>query len=245
MKKVLICIDDTDDLESIGTGELLENICSGLEAAGLGKGGFITRHQLFISGRIAYTSHNSCMCCQAETENVSALVSFAAAYLEEHAAPGSDPGLCVLDLDGGADTGALTVFGLRAQSEVLTKADAYALAEKTGPALRLSEHGGTGDGVIGALAGVGLRLSGSDGRVKGKLFPKHAGEVLTAAEVCSRCGAGQVLGEGAVLPPETILRFDGAAKAVLRDGMVTLLAERREGTWVLKPKEIKERKRNV
>ncbi len=243
MKKVLICIDDTDNLESVGTGELLENICSGLEAAGLGRGGFITRHQLYLSDRIAYTSHNSCMCAQAETKDVSALVSFAAAYLEEHAAPGSDPGLCVLDLEGVADTAALTVFGRRAQSEVLTKAEARALADRTG--LYLSEHGGTGDGVIGALAGVGLRLSGNDGRIRGKLFPKHAGEVLTAAEACRRYGAGQVLGEGTALPGETALRFDGAAKAVLRDGMVTLLAGRREGTWVLKPKEIKEKKRNV
>ena len=46
--------------------------------------------------------------------------------------------------------------------------DAYLLAEQF-PELSLSEHGGTGDGVIGALAGVGLRLSGSDGRIKGKI----------------------------------------------------------------------------
>ena len=66
MRKILICIDDTDDLESIGTGELLENMCRELEREGFGTGGFVTRHQLYICDEIAYTSHNSSMCCEFE-----------------------------------------------------------------------------------------------------------------------------------------------------------------------------------
>ena len=31
--KLLICIDDTDNLDSIGTGQLLENLCADLAAA--------------------------------------------------------------------------------------------------------------------------------------------------------------------------------------------------------------------
>lgn len=33
----------------------------------------------------------------------------------------------------------------------------------------IAEHGGSGQGVIGALAGAALRLSGNDGRFKGKI----------------------------------------------------------------------------
>ena len=55
---------------------------------------------------------------------------------------------------------------MRAKSTVLNKEDAYSLAENLG--IHLSEHGGTGEGIIGALAGIGLRLSGNDGRFKGK-----------------------------------------------------------------------------
>lgn len=50
----------------------------------------------------------------------------------------------------------LVDFGRRAKNEVLTKDLAYDLAVKLG--VPLSEHGGTGDGVIGAVAGSGLRL---------------------------------------------------------------------------------------
>ena len=94
--KLLICIDDTDNLDSIGTGQLLENICADLEARGLAKGGFVTRHQLLIHEDIAYTSHNSSMCCQAETDDPASTAAAAKAYLQSHAAPGSDPGLCIL-----------------------------------------------------------------------------------------------------------------------------------------------------
>ena len=57
--KLLICIDDTDNLDSIGTGQLLENLCADLAARGLGRGGFVTRHQLLIHEEIEYTSGRS------------------------------------------------------------------------------------------------------------------------------------------------------------------------------------------
>jgi len=55
----------------------------------------------------------------------------------------------------------------KAQREVLTKEDGYRLANVL--KIHLSEHGGTGLGVIGALAGAGLRLSGNDGQFMGNL----------------------------------------------------------------------------
>ncbi|MGI6033785.1 MAG: hypothetical protein ACOX69_10245, partial [Coriobacteriales bacterium] len=58
-------------------------------------------------------------------------------------------------------------YGFRAQREVIEKSEALALAERI-PWLSLWDLGGTGAGVIGALAGVGLRLSGGDGRFRGK-----------------------------------------------------------------------------
>ena len=126
--KLLICIDDTDNLDSIGTGQLLENLCAELEARGLAKGGFVTRHQLLIHEDIDYTSHNSSMCCALETEDAAAVTEAAKAYLEANAAPGSDPGLCILQLRSGEHYDRLTEFGRRAQTEVLQKADAYAAA---------------------------------------------------------------------------------------------------------------------
>ena len=234
--KLLICIDDTDDLDSIGTGQLLENLCADLESRGLGRGGFVTRHQLLLDEAIEYTSHNSSMCCAAETDDAAAFTKASKAYLEANAAPGSDPGLCILQLRPGADYARLTEFGRRAQTEVLQKSDAYAAAAPFAGTLSLTEHGGTGDGVIGALAGVGLRLSGSDGRIKGKLRPERGEEVLTAEQFCFKYGVDQIVTEdGEPLDDSAQVLFREPTKAVLLDHKVTLVASREGDLWIPKP----------
>ena len=234
--KLLICIDDTDNLDSIGTGQLLENLCADLEARGLAKGGYVTRHQLLIHEDIAYTSHNSSMCCAAETDDASAVTEAAKAYLEAHAAPGSDPGLCILRLCPEEDYAPLTAFGRRAQTEVLQKAEAYAAAARFPGSLSLSEHGGTGDGVIGALAGVGLRLSGSDGRIKGKLRPENGEAVLTAAQFCERYGVEQIVTErGEPLEDQAKILFREPTKAVLLNHKVTLVVRPDGEFWLPRP----------
>lgn len=72
--------------------------------------------------------------------------------------PHSDPGLYI------AHTVPLSVseFGRRAQREIVTQDDARALATHYG--LLLQGLGGDEDGVIGALAAVGLAATGQDGR---------------------------------------------------------------------------------
>lgn len=68
---------------------------------------------------------------------------------------------------GKVDKAALIAYGKDVKRKFLTKNDAYTIAKKTG--VYLNEAGGTGDGVIGALAGIGLRLWGNDGTLKGQL----------------------------------------------------------------------------
>ena len=234
--KLLICIDDTDNLDSIGTGQLLENLCAELAERGLARGGYVTRHQLLIHEDIPYTSHNSSMCCEAETADFEAATEAAKAYLAANAAPGSDPGLCVLQINPDENYERLTAFGRRAQTEVLKKADAYALAALYPQSLSLSEHGGTGDGVIGALAGVGLRLTGSDGRIKGKLRPADGEEMLTAAAFCAKYGVEQIVTErGEPLSGSATIRFREPTKAVLLDHKVTLVALPEGDDWRPRP----------
>lgn len=236
MEKLLICIDDTDNLDSIGTGQLLETMCVEMKTHGLAEGGYVTRHQLLIHEDIAYTSHNSSMCCELTTEDPEQTLEFARSYLEEHAAPGSDPGLCVLRLTEGTDYSGLAEFGRLAQTIVLKKEDAYLAADSFSGTLSLSEHGGTGDGVIGALAGVGLRLTGSDGRIKGKIFPDPGYEITTPKEICQRYPVDQVIDErGSHLPSDLAVRFTEPAKAILLDGKVTLQAEQKENEWRIIP----------
>ena len=73
MKAWLICIDDTDDIGTKGTGEIAEEIAAKLaprvpQDARPAITRFVTRHQLFVHPDIPYTSHNSAMCFQVETD---------------------------------------------------------------------------------------------------------------------------------------------------------------------------------
>lgn len=244
--RAYLCIDDTDNLETTGTGKLLQNLCGALKEAGLGEGSFITRHQLFVHDDIPYTSHNSAMCTEVLLEDVEAVVRFAGEYLAAHAAEGSDPGLCVLVPDGltNAEVETLLAYGRRAKAEILTKEDARRVAALFPGRVWLSEHGGTGGGIIGALAGVALRLDGNDGRVKGKIYPETPGERLTVGEFCRKYGFGQAVREedGRPVGEDEPLVFREKTKAVYRNHQVTAQLIWHGDHWEPKPKLDKEKK---
>ncbi len=183
--KILISIDDTDNRETRGTGHLAEDLCKEIEGNGLGRCSSISRHQLYVHKDIPYTSHNSAMCFETTLNNgeIDGVIKLGQHMLEKESAEGSDPGLCVVALDSIISQERLIEFGRDAKQKVLTKDDAYSLSVQLG--LHLSEHGGTGQGVIGALAGIGLRLSGNDGRFRGWYHLGRAGEKLTAEAFAS------------------------------------------------------------
>ncbi len=182
--KVLVCVDDTDNLESMGTGKLSQIMAEKIEDKRWGSCSAVSRHQLFVHEDIPYTSHNSSMCfCIDFKADLKGLIDFGSGFLEERSATGSDPGFCVVPLDNGLDWGQLIHFGKRAKTEVLSKGLAYDLARDLG--VHLSEHGGTGDGVVGALAGIGLRLSGNDGRFRGWCHFGAMGTISTVQTLCS------------------------------------------------------------
>ena len=222
--KVLISIDDTDDLESPGTGELASEIARMIRVRNWGETFFITRHQLLIHPDIPYTSHNSAMCFSADIdpECTDILIADAGKYLVEQSAPGSDPGLCVVLTESLSEPEALVSFGQSAKSIVLTKNDAYDLAQRLG--IHLSEHGGTGQGVIGALAGAGLRLSGNDGRMRGKIVLDSGLKQFSVKVLCGHrdVDAVQTLA-GDLLPDEAVVNLGDKVKTVLIGGLSTLL----------------------
>ncbi len=165
----LLAIDDTDDLQSIGTGEHLQEILDRLEQKKLCSCERITRHQLFFSPLVKYTSHNSSMCSIIHTElEAEPIFDLACEYLIANAAPGSDPGVCMMQREGllQSQIDELRAYGRKAKTEYVEKQEALHLAERLG--IRLREIGGEGIGVIGALAGAALRLDGNDGRYRGK-----------------------------------------------------------------------------
>lgn len=158
-----LCIEDTDVVDSeVGTGRR-----SRLLAADLGDAfpsfslvGCV-RQQLLVDPRVPYTTHNSCACIVFEGgPSVDDLEALVGDHLASECPEGSDPGLCIAD-DEDVSEG-IVAYGRDATEDVVTESDAYALADEAG--VFLDEYGGTGEGVIGALAGVGLTSTGDSGR---------------------------------------------------------------------------------
>ncbi len=223
--EILVSIDDTDNLDSRGTGELAVDLTRLIEDSNWGRCSFISRHQLLVHPDIPYTSHNSSMCFSAQVCDAAVIGQFidsAAEFLIREAAPGSDPGLCVAKLSDSLDQQRLIKFGSLAKQHVLCKEDAYGLAKKQG--IHLSEHGGSGQGVIGALAGVGLRLGGNDGRLKGWLNFSCRQEVLSVAELCAHPYVDRVQQmNGTSIAMEEKVFIRERPKTVLIDGQLVLL----------------------
>lgn len=227
MIDLLICIDDTDNLHSIGTGEIADQIAMLIRKKGWGEASQVSRHQLYIHEDIPYTSHNSSMCFEAkiDSEILNEIYPFVERYLQKHHADGSDPGLCIVNLTEFTAHEELIAFGKRAKKEVLTKEMAYQFAEKH--SIYLTEHGGTGLGVIGALAGCGLRLTGNDGRFRGKR--KLEKSVMTIAEIVADEKIDSVRTvSGEELPLTAKIDVSGIAKTVLLNHQSTLIVQKKE-----------------
>ncbi len=228
---LLIGIDDTDDLRSPGTGRRARALLRELTVARLGFPAGATRHQLLLDDRIPYTSHNSSAClawrsADADPKGVrSAIIEIAGRFLERVCPPAADPGLVVAIPARLAGTEQLLIdFGRRAKREVLSAEQARQLAETVG--VHVSGHGGTQDGVIGALAAVGLHLSGDDGlfiTVPGlEGLPSHTtiDELRTLIPIDHACD-----GERQEPKPGEVIELGDWVHPVLSDGRVVLLLE--------------------
>jgi hypothetical protein len=239
--RCLIGIDDTDNLESRGTGFRARELGARLGEAGLGRLRGITRHQLYVHPSIPYTSHNSSACLDVDLADdgfVSAR-DFCRAYLETESAAGSDAGLCLASFDDVAED--LVAFGRDAKERVLTREQAHQLAAVHGVHL----EGVTGEriGVIGALAAVGLRRGGHDGRFLWVEGVRELTGIARVGHLLATTGIDSVETiDGRPLPAESEVVVDPWPRPVLLNGRAVLLAERHEGShefngWRILPKE--------
>lgn len=167
---IIIGIDDTDIIGSPGTNQLARQIMRDL--SGDYRCVRIVRHQLLDDPRVPYTSQNGSASIMIErrgdsdrSSNMNAAETASLLDCCRHAmqnwfVEGSDPGLCFLSGDCPPE---IVDWGHRCQREFVARADAYALAADAG--LHLESLGGTQDGVIGALAAIGLASTEDDGRI--------------------------------------------------------------------------------
>lgn len=159
MSLILIGIDDTDNDRSPGTGRLARQLSSECERRGMQPLG-VTRHQFLLDPAIPYTSHNSGACIAVAGNDGIEAVDFVFDFVAQSAAEGSDPGVCIAQAD--AVLPCIVEFANAATNKVLKMKDAFSVAKAGSVVLR--GLGGSHQGVIGALASVGLRREGNKGR---------------------------------------------------------------------------------
>ena len=221
---IYIGLDDTDTLETRGTGNLARRIAAELrlDMPVLG----VTRHQLLKDPRVPYTKNNSSAAIHIQpTQPLEIIAGRVREIMLADFIPGSDPGLCVAQ----AVDRALIHFGFLAKREVVTQEQARNLANQHG--LLLFGLGGDQSGIIGALAAVGLAAGGEDGRYidlgsirdLNGLQPVEA--ILAAGVSAVKTISGEEVAEGVV----SIEKLRPAR----RGGQPVAIVQRSEAHWQL------------
>jgi tRNA(Ile2) C34 agmatinyltransferase TiaS len=154
----IIGLDDTDNSESRGTGHLARFMAEVLAQDFQVHG--VTRHQLLEDERVPMTAKNSCagIIFEGDPYPLNEIAGYARKVMLDDYQPGSDPGLCVAS----EVSQEIIDYGKRVQREFINQRLPRQLAADHG--IHLEGLGGDEDGVIGALAAVGLVAHGSDGR---------------------------------------------------------------------------------
>lgn len=189
--QLLIGIDDTDNKESRGTGYRSRKLGVLIEKNDLGEVYSISRHQLFVNPQIPYTSQNSSACLFVETCETERIIVLCRNFLLEDSADGSDVGLCIHPYEKISEE--IISWGLDAKKTVLSKEKARTLAKKKN--IFLEGLTGTHDGIIGALAAIGLRKQGDDGRciwLAGKELRDLKG-IISSDEITSLTGIEKIV----------------------------------------------------
>ncbi len=189
---IFLGVDDTDLEDTPGTNQLARHLVTELKHRW--RGHMITRHQLLDDPRVPCTRKNGCVAIAFDADgktNQDELVQCVESIMRAWCPNGSDPGLAATCH---AVPEAVIRFGQRCQTTLVTQADARSLAAAHG--IYLQGLGGTEDGVIGALAAMGLIYSRNDGRV---IFNANAAtdhfDVRGVQSVCDlpKFGIDQVL----------------------------------------------------
>jgi hypothetical protein len=157
---ILIGIDDTDIAGTPGTNQLARLILRRIGKAA--RDSMLCRHQLFFDPRVPYTSKNGSASIQlpcAGSKDLNRLTQTILEVMKGWFVVGSDPGLCIAK----TVPEEVRAFALRCKNEVVSQDEAREVAARAG--YYLIGLGGTEQGVIGALAAVGLIAGGDDGRV--------------------------------------------------------------------------------
>lgn len=224
----VVGIDDTDMPNLGGTGQLARRVADEIEVRGLGTPVGVTRHQLFEGPGVPKTSRNSAAAVEfVGVDSGSSLMDAAIEIVGDGSIDGSDPGVA---LAPSKPNPSATTFARAAQVGLVTQDEARRLAADWG--IILEGLGGDEGGVIGALAAVGLRIDGNDGRYVGLVGIREVAGVVRVAEILERTGVEAVVDEaGNSLGASADVDLGNWVRPRLVDGRPVLVASHDGERW--------------
>lgn len=220
----LIGIDDTDNNGTPSTGVLALQLGLVLEKNLHGRLLGVTSHQLLLHPSITHTSQNRCACIllEADSNTRRDIELLCRQSLLRGCAPGSDPGFALapwshVDL-------AIIEWGNLAKKSVLQRQEALRLARKFD--ISIAGFTGSGLGVIGALAAVGLCYDGNDGHYLWLPGLMDLKGILKASEIMDLCRIDQVENRYNRRPmPNDRIFFPGETHPLVRENQPLLLLQ--------------------
>lgn len=191
-ERFVIGIDDTDEPDGPGTSRLALRWARSVVDEGFGTRLGVTRHQLWPSPKVPSTGRNRCLAIAIETERtVLDVEDHIVDFVRANASPKANSGIAVFSRH--TDMPHALAFGRRAQQELLRLADAERYATESNVLVR--GLGGNRNGMIGALAAVGLHTGGKDGLFIDLEGLRQLAGRLTAGQIRERSAVQHIIDE--------------------------------------------------
>lgn len=239
----LIGIDDTDNHTSGDTGSLAQRLGAKIESSRTGRMVAVTSHQLALHPNIISTSQNKCVCLliDADRDTQRDIELICRTFLMHECAAGSNSGFALASWNSVSP--AITAWGRQAKSVFLDRQEAMNLARTY--KISIAGFTGSGQGVIGALAAVGLYYDGNDGRFLWIEGLRGLKGIFTLTSLIETCAIDRVENlRGRKPMPNDRINVSEEAYPILRDGQSLLLVEpsKKDETWewnTIKPEKLK------
>ena len=220
----MIGIDDTDKEGSADTGALALQLGLQLEKNLRAHMLSITAHRLFDSPSLHATHQNRCVCLLMEVDSTRRreVELICRQFLLRESAPSANPGFALArwsEVDA-----SITDWGRLAQHQKLDRLDALVLARKC--SISAAGLTGSGNGVIGALAAIGLYFDGNDGHYLWLPGLSELKGILKAVDVLQRCDLSRMENRYGRAPmPNDRIFFPGEVHPLVRDSRSLLLLQ--------------------
>ncbi|HEX3011703.1 MAG TPA: hypothetical protein VHQ70_06640 [Syntrophomonadaceae bacterium] len=223
--KIILAIDDSRQIDGAKAGKTTSTIANFIEENGWGKCSIPSRHRLYPHPSTGCKKHNTARSFSADLEKkyLPGLIDYACNLVKTTGDTQSNAGLAIIIPELMENQNLLIDYAYKAKDELVSKEEALEFSGR--PGIYLFELSGNGRGIIGALAGAGLRLTGNDGQFRGKL---HIGTgedyIATVREIIDNSYVQQVKNmDFEDLNSDECVRMGEKVKIVLLDHKYTLM----------------------